>query len=592
MEDSPPASQRASYILHVISVAQHSRGGMTTSPAAQLRLVHLLDEILDLFDTEPRFHHFTLDGQSILLDDYLAIRPENFERVEQAVQEGKLLVGPWYVQLEPAFASVEMLIRNLMIGLRTARVFGSPMLIAYLTEAFTLPSQLPQILRSFGIELAFTLNQPAGVRQLESQWEGDDGSVITLVHTGHAAGMMVIPTQRHILAPHSASGHLPIRQVWDMRSAFEQRIHSLAALAEVQIQLGDEVFHSNLNSHARALDFYAKSNPLPMVQGTLRGSNQPRYKLELVQKLADTENLLTRWVEPFAACADDLSPEADERHIRRPQRLIQNLWRMLLTCHQFITSHSATNTDIVSEIGEYIGQIHQMAVPVLQACLADIADNINTRAVPGEQGIVVFNTTGETYSGAVEVTIQDAHMRIPVIFDASGSVVDVTFLNVAIPSLFQLESTVSFVAEVPPLGYATYAVAFETPTEDMVEEANEKAESPGVLDIPKVARAVVTGIHGGMLPLAASLIIVSDPTFRITTIKLPEEAERSGVVVRGLNYGDNDLWVTVVPWRPFTNVEIVTLDEVPTGGQLAPESNGAVQFRAAPRRILTLWFHD
>lgn len=183
-------------------------------------------------------------------------------------------------------------------------------------------------------------------------------------------------------------------------------------------------------------------------------------------------------------------------------------------------------------------------------------------------------------------------MRIPVIFDSSGALVDVTFLQIAIPSLFQLESTVSFIAAVSPLGYATYAVAFEKPTEDMVEEVTDWVETQETLDTPKVLRAAVTGIHGGMLPLAASLIVVSDPTFHITTIKLPEEADRSGVVVRGLNYGDSDLWVTVTPWRPFTSVDIVTLDEVPTGGQLAPESNGAVQFRAAPHRILTLWFHD
>ena len=39
-------------------------------------------------------------------------------------------------------------------------------------------------------------------------------------------------------------------------------------------------------------------------------------------------------------------------------------------------------------------------------------------------------------------------------------------------------------------------------------------------------------------------------------------------------------------------VEVATLDEAPTGGKLATESNGAVRFKAAPHRILTFWFHD
>jgi hypothetical protein len=94
--------------------------------------------------------------------------------------------------------------------------------------------------------------------------------------------------------------------------------------------------------------------------------------------------------------------------------------------------------------------------------------------------------------------------------------------------------------------------------------------------------------------LLARLVRASEPGFKVLTAKLPEEPERSGVIVRGQNTTAESLHVTLTPWRAFSTVEVVTLDEAPTGGQLAPnpDQNGAITFRAAPYRILTFWFHD
>ena len=42
----------------------------------QQRLVELFDGLLELLPREPAFRHFHLDGQSAMIDDYLALRPE------------------------------------------------------------------------------------------------------------------------------------------------------------------------------------------------------------------------------------------------------------------------------------------------------------------------------------------------------------------------------------------------------------------------------------------------------------------------------------------------------------------------------------
>ncbi|MDU0400943.1 hypothetical protein LMG8526HA_01828 [Lactococcus lactis] len=40
-----------------------------------MRLVNLVDDLLDLFKKDPEFDSFHLDGQTIILDDYLQVRP-------------------------------------------------------------------------------------------------------------------------------------------------------------------------------------------------------------------------------------------------------------------------------------------------------------------------------------------------------------------------------------------------------------------------------------------------------------------------------------------------------------------------------------
>ena len=86
----------------------------------------LVDRLLDLLEGDPAFRHFTLDGQAIVLDDYLEVRPGERERIGKLVRDGRLRVGPWYVLPDEWLVSGEALIRNLRIGLARSAAFGPP----------------------------------------------------------------------------------------------------------------------------------------------------------------------------------------------------------------------------------------------------------------------------------------------------------------------------------------------------------------------------------------------------------------------------------------------------------------------------------
>lgn len=117
----------------------------------RLRLVSLMDNLIELMEKEKKYI-FHLDAQTVVLEDYLEIKPAMLERLKILISEGRLLVGPWYVQNDFNLVSGEATIRNLQIGIEIAEKFGECMMVGYAPDQFGLISQLPQILSKFGID--------------------------------------------------------------------------------------------------------------------------------------------------------------------------------------------------------------------------------------------------------------------------------------------------------------------------------------------------------------------------------------------------------------------------------------------------------
>jgi len=155
----------------------------------RIRLVGMLDRLLDIFASNPGFKHFTTDGQVILLEDYLEARPERRPEIERLVKSGRLLAGPWYVPADEFLAGGEALIRNLQWGIRIAQGFGGVMMLGYSPDAFGHIAHLPAILRGFGIEdAAIWRGTDEGLQKTELWWESPDGSAVLTHHLAMGYG--------------------------------------------------------------------------------------------------------------------------------------------------------------------------------------------------------------------------------------------------------------------------------------------------------------------------------------------------------------------------------------------------------------------
>jgi mannosylglycerate hydrolase len=119
----------------------------------RLWLGHAVDGVIETLERDPRFSSFTLDGQAVVLEDYVDVRPEQEPRLRGLLASGRLVVGPSYVLPDEFLVGAESLVRNLLIGREVCERFdATPSDVGYLPDGFGHILQLPQILRGFGIE--------------------------------------------------------------------------------------------------------------------------------------------------------------------------------------------------------------------------------------------------------------------------------------------------------------------------------------------------------------------------------------------------------------------------------------------------------
>jgi mannosylglycerate hydrolase len=320
---------------YLVSHTHWDREWYRTFQAFRARLVDAVDRVLDLLAADPGYV-FVLDGQSVVLEDYVAIRPSRRAEIEAGCAAGRLGIGPWYVQPDMLLPSGEAHVRNLLEGRRVAEQFGPVSRVGYAPDSFGHPAQLPQILAGFGLDTFV-------------YWRGNGSEIDNLPpRYGWIApdGTRVIAN--HLRGSYSGAGSLPA----DMEVA----ITRLVELGEKQLADGaDRVLLMNGNDHtlpdARTgeiaealaaltgwsvrrvlldeavsegddvLATYAGDLLGGRVANLLPGVWSTRTYLKLRNRRC--ESLLDGWAEPWAALAAAL-------HLPDEQPALRIAWRALL----------------------------------------------------------------------------------------------------------------------------------------------------------------------------------------------------------------------------------------------------------------------
>src|SRR5215216_8104779 len=84
-------------VMHLVPHTHWDREWYLPFQRFRMRLVDLVDGVLERAEADRRFS-FTFDGQTAMLDDYLAIRPEAEPRIKALLAAGQLAVKPWRIR--------------------------------------------------------------------------------------------------------------------------------------------------------------------------------------------------------------------------------------------------------------------------------------------------------------------------------------------------------------------------------------------------------------------------------------------------------------------------------------------------------------
>jgi mannosylglycerate hydrolase len=417
--------------LHLISHTHWDREWYRPYQDFRLRLVRLIDGLLDLLAADRSYKHFMLDGQTIILEDYLEIRPERAAELRRHIRSGRILIGPWHILPDEFLVSPEATIRNLLEGARACRRYGARMPVGYTPDPFGHIGQLPQILRGFGIGWA-AFRRGLSDEPCEVWWEAPDGSRVLAAYLrdgyDNAAGL---PTgdpglfareaarRRDSLRPHSRVFDLLLMHGTDH---MEPPRDTASAIRSAAKKLpGDRLLHSTLPAYFEAVESTIRNRriDLPVVRGELRSSKRHHLlpgvlstRMWIKQRNRECETLLERWAEPFSAWASLAVPEEMQSAFTRfPAGALRAAWRMLMQNHPHDSICGCSIDDVHEEMRARFAQAAQIGGEITRASLEALAAALDTR--PAECSIVVFNPAAGPANEPVE-----ADLHLPEDWDA------------------------------------------------------------------------------------------------------------------------------------------------------------------------------
>jgi mannosylglycerate hydrolase len=538
--ECPAPSERA-FTAFVIPHAHWDREWHQPFQVFRARLIDVIDAVLDIFDSDPEYRRFTLDGQAIVIEDYLEIRPERREDLTRHVRSGRLRIGPWYVLADEFLVSPEALVRNLALGRKTCLPFGEPMPVAYTPDSFGHVSQLPLLASGFGLN-AIVFER--GV--------GDEGERLRGEFTWVAADGRTRVLAVHLLGTYSAAtalghGDWELRDAYDRERAIEhvraalygfktaprdlpawlresfERVHQgltgystngalfllngsdhLFPQRNIPSVLDDlnEAFPDVCFVHADVEEAVAAArlplDDLQAYQGEFRGSRYQHVlsgvlstRLYLKQANHRAETLLERFTEPLATLAWLAGAPY-------PAALLESAWRLLLKNHPHDSICGCSVDPVHREMMTRFEGVEQLGGDLVSRAAGHLAGGSGTGAV------AVFNPHPFPVEALCQADIELPHPQAHKLIDTSGREVTSHLAPGTEPAPGQAagergRARLAFLAALPPLSLSTYRlVAGRAAGSSSLLRAERKGQT-FTLDNPHLTVEIGPG---GLLTLA------------------------------------------------------------------------------------------
>jgi mannosylglycerate hydrolase len=433
----------------VVSHTHWDREWYHTAAQFRQRLVALLDAVLARDHTD---ESFLLDGQTITLLDYLAVRPEQEAALRVRLQSGALEAGPWFVLADNLIPSGEAILRNLEAGHRLLRRFGiAPPPVAYCPDTFGHPAALPAIAVGYGFSVAIVWRGAGGATHPTTdafRWHGADGSSVVVHHLppdGYEYGS-ALPTgadaadarwrrMEPVLAGRNRTGIVLLLNGADHHALQPDIRHAVAALREAATP-AVSVEGASLATFAEHFAAAGRTVALPDVRGELRDSYGYTWTLggtlgtraHQKRRNALLERALLRDVEPWLALSWLQHAPARSRAtsddgtltLAQLPALLNIAWQELLETHPHDTLCGCSIDEVARAMDvrqeSVRGQVRGLREAALQLALQHDVVAARSRAMPppSDHAIVVRNRAATARGGVVELRLIETLGDVPV----------------------------------------------------------------------------------------------------------------------------------------------------------------------------------
>ena len=498
--------------VHIISHSHWDREWYQSFESHRMKLIELVDNILDKAENDPEFGGFFLDGQVIAIDDYLEIRPEKRAKEEKCIREGKVQTGPWYILQDEFLTSGEACVRNLQVGMQEAEQYGAVGNVGYFPDAFGNAGQMPQVLKQAGMDaVVFGRGvKPIGPNnevtggQYEStysemMWASPDGTKLPgILFANWYNNGVEIPVDEAEAKVYwdkklaDARKFAATHQLLMMNGCDHQPLQkNITEAIRVARKLYPDVefIHSDFKKYVEAMEKEISEN-FSTVKGELTSqetdgrwtlANTASSWIGLKQDNRAGETALERKAEPAAAMADVMGKAYPE------DQMIYS-WKKLMQNHPHDSICGCSVDEVNEEMKTRFAKSRQVADAIYDESVEYLTNKVNTAALPGDGEkipFVVWNTSGETKSQVVEKELhlfrdynlfvwdgyeaaEKVELPAMVLRDADGNVVPAKIADAGVAFGYDLPDDrfrqpymakkvlVTFEAEVPALGYRTY----------------------------------------------------------------------------------------------------------------------------------------
>ncbi len=411
-----------SYISHT----HWDREWYRSSSEFKVRLYATVKKVIETLESDDEFQCFTFDGQYQMIEEALEVDDSLELRLKNLVEQGRVLIGPWYIQPDMNLVDGESIANNLRIGIEsTVRKFGKVMNVLWNPDTFFQSGNTPFFVNQFGLDGVYAWRNFAtdNLDDFTFIWEGENKERVRAITFPLGYGYF-----RYLNSEPDKALASQVDWIKQMDEAYpnhknEQLLMGGSDHATIQedtpqllkqmsklstdfnfIQSTPETYLNNCNfEQAQVFTNQPISYRGGRIHPGIGGS-----RMDIKQLNVHHQHAIAKILSPIVAMAHSIGGYENSK-------MIDHIWKNLLKNQFHDSIYTSSPEKVNEEVYTRYKLNEQMIDELMYLCSRYIIKNTIAHDQSVDEYIVVYNTLPMMRVTNVEAIVKSAHQHIKVL---------------------------------------------------------------------------------------------------------------------------------------------------------------------------------